>query len=270
MTITTALPEKRPLRILLSYSMDAATVSPAYADELHSLAANAGRTLTAAADDTQVVYVDATNPMALADNFVRRYDAVVILGGADMDPARYGGTRDDRAASHGVDTEADEFEISLVLAAREAQIPLLGICRGLQVVNVALGGSLISDVGDSGMHNDHPSFKLMVDHDVEISEGSRLAQILGIGKLPTRSAHHQGISRASDQVKVTARAEDGLIEAVEATDDWWMIAVQWHPEEKCARVDDFAALCDALINAARNSRALRTSSDKHLDAAHSL
>lgn len=245
---------ERPLRILTSYSMDSAQVDQEYANELHSLAQLAGRTLHRVADDAQVVYVDATHPYLPAASLVASVDAVLILGGADVDPQLYTSDAEAISAAKGVDRAADDFEIALVHAARDAGKPLLGICRGMQIMNVALGGSLIPDLGGDRVHNDHPFSDNMTDHDVSVADDSMLAGILNATSIPIRSSHHQAVDRAADVFTVTARADDGVIEAVEAPADCWTLAVQWHPEDRYARADDFTALLLTFVHAARSNR----------------
>ena len=254
MATDTQSASKRPLRILVSYSMDSCHVERAYADELHALAQQTGKTLHRTAEDVQVVFVDATHPYRTAPDLIDTVDAVLILGGADVDPHLYTDDTQAIAAAQGVDRDADEFEIALVHAARGARKPLLGICRGMQVINVALGGTLIPDLGGDRVHNDHPVSDEMTDHDVTIVPDSMLANALNATAIPIRSAHHQAVERIADGLVVTARADDGVIEAVEGPADCWMVAVQWHPEEHQARVDDFTALSLAFIQAARERR----------------
>lgn len=244
----------RPLRILVSYSMDASAVNQEYADELHGLAQSAARTLTRAADDVQVVFVDATHPYRTANELISAFDGVLILGGADVDPSLYTSDRAAISQAQGVDRSADDFEIALVHEARDAGKPLFGICRGLQIINVALGGTLIPDLGEGRVHNDHPVTSTMSDHDVHIAEGSTLERVLSSATIPIRSAHHQAIEEAAACLSITAHADDGVIEAVESPNDYWTVAVQWHPEDPGAREDDFMALSLAFIQAARERR----------------
>lgn len=246
----TAAPATRPVRILASYSWDAPNVDQAYADELHGLAHSAGRMLSEVNDRVQVVYVDSTHAPQSAEALVPGFDGVLILGGADVSAEFYGG--DDEAVRHtkGNVPDADRFEIALVHAARAAGIPLLGICRGMQVINVALGGTLIPDLGDAAVHNDFPRNELMTDHEVAIVPDSTLAETLGATRIPIRSAHHQAVAELADDLVVAATADDGVIEAVEAPSGCWTVAVQWHPEDPGARAKDFAALATAFIQAA--------------------
>jgi putative glutamine amidotransferase len=150
-------------------------------------------------------------------------DAVVLAGGSDVDPTLYG-PPDGRAFE--VDRARDEREIALVRALRSRGIPLLGVCRGLQVLTVADGGSLIADLGP-----DLPHVAPEVGHGVETSSGSILAGLLGTGSTVS-SLHHQAVARPGSGWLPTCRAADGCIEGVEwVAPGWWpALGVQWHPE----------------------------------------
>ena len=164
-------------------------------------------------------------------------DALVVTGGDDLDPARYDATPDPR--TRGVDPVTDDWEVALVREAARRCLPLLGICRGIQVVAVALGGSLHQHV--LGRSKVHPELTGSADavlahrHAIAISPGSRLAAVMGPDDRQVNSMHHQAVDRAPDGWQVTATAADGVIEAMEPVDDSWAaVAVQWHPE----RTDD--------------------------------
>ena len=160
---------------------------------------------------------------------------LLLTGGADVDPARYGEAR--HPAVTDVDAARDEYEIALVRAALAADLPVLAICRGLQVMNVAAGGSLFQDVptqvGTAVAHQvPHP--KDAIAHDVSVAPGSRLAGLMGAGvvggRLPVNSRHHQAVRRVADGFAVTSLAPDGVIEALELPQARFCVGVQWHPE----------------------------------------
>lgn len=161
---------------------------------------------------------------------VARLDGLVISGGGDIDPACYGAKNTE---SHDIDPDRDAWEIALVRAAREAGVPTLGICRGLQVMAVALGGSLHQHVWKEG--TDHPPLEagdgpyLERPHRVAFSEGSRLRALFGTERT-VNSYHHQAADRIPPGFEVTGRSPDGTTEAIEATGSWPALAVQWHPE----------------------------------------
>jgi len=159
-------------------------------------------------------------------------DGLILAGGVDVDPARYGAERHpktDKACP-----ERDRFEIALARAAVEAELPLLGICRGMQVLNVALGGTLVQDLPDAHGHNEHRrvlgSFD-GADHPVQLEAGSQAAGLAGEIEHRTLSHHHQGIDKLGVGLRVTGTSTlDPVPEAVEMPGDRLVLGVQWHPE----------------------------------------
>ncbi len=180
------------------------------------------------------------------------FDAVLLLGGGDVDPARYGGEA--HGEVYGVDRHRDELEISLVHEAARRDLPTLAVCRGIQVVNVARGGTLHQHVPDlPGVLEHRPDASLgstPVMHEVVVDPGSRVAEATGRTVLQCASHHHQAVDRLGDGLHVVGRSEDGVIEAVEG-DDGWLVAVQWHPELTAAEDPTQQALFDALAERAR-------------------
>ena len=157
---------------------------------------------------------------------------LVVTGGEDVAPARY-----DEPAHPTVETHEgrDESEIALIRQARRRRLPTLAICRGIQLVNVAFGGSLVQDIPSqcpNAINHDPGGNRDARVHEVIVESNSRLAHALGGDRLTTNSFHHQALARVSHDLCVTARATDGIIEGAESADaNWWMLAVQWHPEE---------------------------------------
>jgi putative glutamine amidotransferase len=158
----------------------------------------------------------------------------VLTGGTDLNPALYGEPAHPMLGA--VSDIRDKWEIALVNAAKCHGTPLLAICRGAQVLNVALGGSLIQDLpsqhpGDINHDPDRP--RSSRTHPVEIQSESRLARAIGLTSLEINSVHHQSIERVADELRVVAVAPDGVIEGVESAADspWWCVGVQWHPED---------------------------------------
>jgi putative glutamine amidotransferase len=184
-------------------------------------------------------------PVPGVEAAVASLGGLLISGGPDIEPARYG----ERAGPWTtiVRPGRDAAETALFRAAIEAGVPVLGVCRGLQVMNVALGGTLIQHLPDAVGHDGHsPTPGTMGEHKVTISAGpSRLAAILGAGPVVVPTHHHQGIGRLAAGLTPTAWADDGTIEAAEM-DAPFVLGVQWHPES-----GDDPALFDALIDAAR-------------------
>lgn len=163
-------------------------------------------------------------------------DGLLLTGGEDVDPELYGQPRHERLST--VNRRRDDTEIALVQAARESGKPVLAICRGPQLLNVALGGTLIQDIQacvpgaldhDAGGVHDVRDIRA---HTVTLEPGSRVAEAVGATRIEVNSLHHQSILDPAPGLKVTGLAPDGIIEAVESEgDDWWVLAVQWHPEE---------------------------------------
>ncbi|MHB0963464.1 MAG: gamma-glutamyl-gamma-aminobutyrate hydrolase family protein [Gemmatimonadaceae bacterium] len=163
---------------------------------------------------------------------VARVAGVVLSGGEDVDPARYGAAR--HPATQKPKAGRDFTELALVEAARDARRPLLAICRGLQLLNVALGGTLVQDLGmlrPGEIGHSLESSRTHRVHGVTILSGSRLAAAIGASAIDVNSIHHQAVDTLAPSLRATAYAPDGVVEAVETTGDWWTLAVQWHPEE---------------------------------------
>lgn len=160
-------------------------------------------------------------------------DGIMITGGGDIETKRFNGQ--DHPRVYGVDTDRDNLEIDLVLAAESTGKPILGICRGIQIINVALGGDLFTDIQDqkidSVKHDWFPEYpRDRLSHPIEINSGSRLNQILEITSTEVNSLHHQAIKTLSNKLSAIAFAPDGIIEAVELRDHSFFLGVQWHPE----------------------------------------
>jgi len=162
-----------------------------------------------------------------------RLDGILFSGGGDILTERFGGQP--HPSVHGVDKERDAFEISLLEMTVQSGKPFLGICRGFQLVNVGLGGTLYTDIKDqmpNAIRHKYSSrtHRAYLAHEMRIEEGSRLADILGETKFPVNSMHHQGAKDIPPALRPAAYAPDGLVEAVELPDYPFGIAVQWHPE----------------------------------------
>lgn len=179
------------------------------------------------------VLLPVTEDGAEVAGLVESFGGVVLPGGGDVDPARYGAERHPK--TYGIDAERDAFEAALIAGARRLRLPMLAICRGIQVWNVACGGDLVQhvpDLPDAAVHGARVSEPAPA-HPVTVVPGSRLASAVGVSEIPsTTSLHHQAVGRVGAGLEVTARSPDGLVEAVEppAADPWWAVGVQWHPE----------------------------------------
>jgi putative glutamine amidotransferase len=184
---------------------------------------------------------------------------LVLTGGEDVDPDRFGEARHSKTGP--AHAERDEYEIALARAAAERGLPTLAICRGAQIMNVALGGTLVQDIASQvGTTIDHNLGERRTErvHPITIDAGSRLARIVGEREIRVNSSHHQSAAQPAPSLRVTARSADDVIEALEpASGDWWMVAVQWHPEELTATAEGwdrhlFGAFADAAREAARD------------------
>jgi putative glutamine amidotransferase len=160
-------------------------------------------------------------------------DGLLLTGGEDIDPAWYGA--ETSPLTYPPSRERDIFELALFAMARQMELPILGICRGIQLVNVGLGGTLFQDLPTErpGMtdHN-RPVDRDTRSHAVRLTAGSRAAEALGTTELTVNSFHHQGVRELAPGLVATGWSEDGLVEAAEGPADGpWLLAVQWHPEE---------------------------------------
>ena len=165
------------------------------------------------------------------------FDGIVFAGGEDVDPALYG--EEKKYDSVHVNRERDGFELALLNRGLERRRPILGICRGTQVINVKFGGTLYQDLNSDAtpaFEHKHPGSRSETIHRVMLTDpDSRLAEAFR-GSCWVNSLHHQAIKRVGRGLKVTARSEDGFVEAVEAAEDYpFLLAVQWHPEEISGR-----------------------------------
>jgi putative glutamine amidotransferase len=167
------------------------------------------------------------------DVLLTRLDGILFTGGDDIDPQQYGAQPHPKV--EGIDVERDRLELHLVQAAIQIGKPFLGICRGCQVINVALGGSLYEDLTEQHpgaiQHDKHGLPRDTLAHGIDINPDSLLAQILEVATTQANSLHHQGIRKLAQVLRASAFATDGLVEAFELPDHPFGVAVQWHPEE---------------------------------------
>lgn len=169
-----------------------------------------------------------------ADRFVDVVDGLLISGGDDVHPETYG---TEPTVSRGIDAEVDRFEIALIEAARRAGKPVLAICRGLQILNVALGGTLLQEVtSEGGVHelitkDTDPEEMYTWRHVVRFEPDSIIGGLYDAGEAKVNTLHHQGIDRLASDLIVEGRSDDGLIEAARCKGQWWALGVQWHPEK---------------------------------------
>lgn len=177
-----------------------------------------------------------------------RFDGVLLPGGGDLAPHRYGAP-DTHDSVYDVDDLQDAFDLEVARRSLESGLPLLAVCRGLQVVNTALGGTLQQDMGGPDREHRH------LVHPVELHPGSVVARATATEKVEASCYHHQRVDRLGTDLTVTARATDGTIEALELpTAHGWFAAVQWHPEDTAREDPAQQGLFDALVRAARDGR----------------
>lgn len=166
------------------------------------------------------------------DDVLDRVDGVMMLGGADLDAGAYG--HEPHATAEPPQHVRDAMEIALVRRAGERGIPVLGICRGLQVINVAHGGTLTQHLPDVLGHEEHRRGIGRFDgneHDVDLEPGSLADRVLGGTRTRVHSHHHQAVDALGDGLRVTGRSDDGVVEALESADgEAFLLGVQWHPE----------------------------------------
>lgn len=180
-------------------------------------------------------------------------DGLIIAGGCDVDPKLYGG--DGHEAVKLVDPERDQDEVELIHQSVETGMPLLAVCRGLQVLNVAFGGDLHAHISSAfpdaidhrveGADNKHTPLA----HEVTIDPGSRLAHVMQTNRFDAPSLHHQAIDELGDGLVAIGHAPDGIIEAIDMPEHPWMLAMQWHPELASADQAEHQRVFDALVQA---------------------
>jgi putative glutamine amidotransferase len=185
------------------------------------------------------------------DGILDLIDGLILAGGADIDPASYG--EEPHPETRGTVPERDRFELALARRALERDIPLLGVCRGMQLMNIATGGTLLQHLPESHGHHEHrrnPGTFQGADHDVRLQDGSLAARAAGEAVHQTKSHHHQGIDRIGEGFEITGWSViDDLPEAFEAPDRRFALGVQWHPE-----ADERSRLISALVQEAAAAR----------------
>ncbi|MCY4146232.1 MAG: gamma-glutamyl-gamma-aminobutyrate hydrolase family protein [Chloroflexi bacterium] len=195
-------------------------------------------------------------PAAVSDweSVLPLLDGIIVTGGTDIDPVEYGGDRANPALLPG-DRERDYSEMTLARRLLdEGQMPLLCICRGLQVLNVARGGTLHEHIPDILAPDIHRSSDLWTMQDLRVEPDSLLAKVMDTTALRTVSGHHQAVKTVGAGLRVVCRATDGIVEALEMPEYAWLLAVQWHPEVTAAQDQTQQALFDALVAKAANGR----------------
>lgn len=197
------------------------------------------------------VLIPMLNDISFLASLVMRLDGLLLSGGGDVDSSRY--DADPHLLLGSVDTQLDELEFSLVRWALQENMPILGICRGMQLLNIACGGTLYQDLGDeypgSMEHCRRELPRNTLIHNVHVVAGSRLEKILGTNEVWINSLHHQAIKAPGNNVQISGRAEDGVAELMEVADQRFVIGIQGHPEEIYTRELAYARLFSAFVKA---------------------
>lgn len=195
--------------------------------------------------------------LGLLRDIYDRLDGIFLTGGVDMTPGAYGEVRHERCGR--TDPARDTVEMELIRWAKADDKPVLGVCRGIQVINVALGGTLYQDLAaqyaGAIKHDYFPPLggytRSSLVHDVRVAPHSRLAGVLGSLELPVNSMHHQGIKTLAPGLQPSVTAPDGLIEGIESPESPFLVGVQWHPEELADSQPSMQRLFSEFLEAAR-------------------
>jgi putative glutamine amidotransferase len=186
---------------------------------------------------------------------IHRAEGLLLTGGGDVNPALYGEAPHE--TFHASEAGRDEYEVTLIRAAVDAGLPMLAICRGMQVLNVALGGTLLQDIPsmvNGAAQHSVPEPRYHLAHEVWVAKGSRLATLMAEkldgDTIQVNSRHHQAVKEVAPGWEVSATAPDGVIEAIEKPGDAFRLAVQWHPENFW-RTGEFRPLFEAFVDTAR-------------------
>lgn len=206
------------------------------------------RSVERAGGNVEVLLPDAIVPSALD-----HLDGLLLTGGGDIDAAEFQEVNHPKV--HHVDKNRDQMELSLTREALQRGIPVFGICRGVQVMNVALGGNLVQHIPDEIrtmiVHDDSKSVRRNLVHEVFILKGTRLHRILGKDRMGVNSFHHQSIKDLGKGLIATAWSDDGVIEGIELPGTYYFLGVQWHPEEFIDHGAIFHSLFQSFVDACR-------------------
>jgi putative glutamine amidotransferase len=230
-------------RVVVLVSLNFPDLTDHVADLVRELTRTALEQLSVLGADWRLVDTSADLP---AVDQALDTDAVLVLGGGDVDSELYG-VPGPVPGEYGVDPEVDRWTMQALRTAVERDVPVLAVCRGSQLLNVAFGGTIVPDLDPADLHKGGPD-ELFIDEVVELDEGTRLASILGGREVVVRSGHHQAVDRIAPPLRRTAVAADGVVEGIEHPEAW-VIGVQWHPEELQADAEHRALLWQALCDA---------------------
>ena len=231
---------------------------PQMTDEVAGLVARFTKVALTELNDVgaRVILLDSSKAPLDAASLADAADGVMFLGGGDVDATIYGHT-EPVSHEYGVDRAADDYCIDIIRATVDRDAPLLCICRGAQLLNVALGGDLIPDIENYHPHRGGSGDPMFKDEPVILEQGSKIRAILGRDRIAVRSGHHQAVNRVADGLVVSARAEDGIVEGTEMPSATWVVGVQWHPEDDDGSASDRRALFSAFVDQTRLARSSR-------------
>jgi putative glutamine amidotransferase len=191
------------------------------------------------------------------------FDGILLAGGEDIDPELYGGRK--KYDNVKTNRARDDFEIALIDRGLKAELPILGICRGIQTINTRFGGTLYQDLkGDTSFERDHKQqgSRSATTHSITVTDPDSVLHGFVTASCPVNSLHHQAIKRLGRGLKVTAHSEDGLVEAVELAGDYpFFLAVQWHPEEMFSEHPEQLKIFQEFVAQCRERAAKRATSD---------
>ena len=195
------------------------------------------------------ILIPFSNNMENIKEYTDKIQGIIFTGGEDISPLVY--NEDPLKEVECIIEERDRFELELFKEVYEKQIPILAICRGLQLINIALGGNLYQDINyqipNSYGHAPKNTLRHNLYHSVKIEKDSKLFDIFKTEDLKVNSFHHQSIKKLGNDLKITALSNDGIIEAIESTNEKFLVAVQWHPENLVEHHTEFLKFFEALI-----------------------
>lgn len=194
-----------------------------------------------------------TTEPEIVQGYIEQVDGLVLSGGHDVSPLAYG-EQPQRKLGHTL-PERDAFDKLLIEKAVEMNLPMLGICRGLQIMNVTLGGSLYQDldyIPNCDMKHDQYHDPALATHEITIDKDSRLFKIIGKERIGVNTFHHLAVKEVAKGFKISAKADDGVVEAMEHEDYAYCLGVQWHPEMMAASDNNMKLLFESLIDASLN------------------
>jgi putative glutamine amidotransferase len=200
--------------------------------------------------------VEVLLPDQVSLNVLDHLDGLLLTGGGDIDASEF--HEENHPQVHHIDKNRDQMELSLTREALQRGIPVFGICRGVQVMNVALGGNLIQHIPDEIrsliVHDDSKSVRHNLVHEVSILKDSRLHRIIGKDRVGVNSFHHQSIKDLGKGLIATAWSDDGVVEGIELPGEQYFLGVQWHPEEFIDHGAIFHSLFESFVEASNNRR----------------